>query len=323
MKEHLDILKDSLIQNTYQDIKSIKIQGATNVALATTNTTIDWLKANQHRLKQYSNKEIINITIAIIKHLAYARPNEPLAVNALRYFLFYSQDLVDSPLNIVSGIQNILEQYLALIQDSKKELIKWALPLLVPTSILFTHCHSSTAEKVIIESNKLKPKTVIATETRPLYQGRITARNLTKHNVQTIMIVDSASAYFISDTSYLDVDAVLLGADQILSNGATVNKVGSFSISLSSHVFKKPLYIVSPSLKFDPTTDTKHLQIELRPAKEIWKSAPKELKIINPAFELIPPQFITGFITELGVLKPHELEPAVKEAYPWITTKIN
>ena len=309
-----------IIKETLKKIKSIKIQGATNVAIATFETVLMWLKETQFS----SVDHLYQQTYKNLLLLAKARPNEPLAVNGVRYFAYrFEQIKVEETLEThqqaLKIIENILKEYLQIIAEAKKEIVKIGKRLLAPSQIVFTHCHSSTAESVIIEANEFIPKTVIVTETRPLYQGRITAKNLLKYNINTIMIVDSAAARFIADDSYLPVDVILIGADEILSEGDAINKVGSFSIGLASKLFNKPMYVVTPSLKLNTTADVNSIKIELRDPKEIWKDAPQELKIINPAFDLIPRQFISAYLTEFGLVEPQELFIKVKKKYHWIT----
>ncbi|MCL5069393.1 MAG: hypothetical protein M1308_00610, partial [Actinobacteria bacterium] len=106
---------------------------------------------------------------------------------------------------------------------------------------------------------------------------------------------------------------VILGADAINANGDAVNKVGSFGASLSAKANNIPLYVVSSLLKF-----TLGLHIEKRSEDEIWRDKPENLKILNLAFDKIPAEYITYFITEKGLLKPSEISEAVRKYYPWI-----
>ncbi len=307
------------IKETAYKIANIEIQGATNVAIQTLNSTIIWLKSTDiHEIQ-----ELIDTTIFYLDFLANVRPNEPLAKNAVKYIKFYIQEHrkqkdFTSIKQVKDTFIKLADQYLKIISKSKKEIIKKGPKYLESAQIILTHCHSSTAEALIIAVNKQNKIKVITTETRPRYQGRITAKNLIAKKVDTIMIVDSAAPHFITDNSILPVDAILLGADELTVYGDTINKVGSFGITLSAHYAEKPVYVVTPSLKLHYKTLIQRPTIEQRPASEVWKDAPRELKIINPAFELIPRTFIKGFITEFGLLTIDTLEKTVVKAYPWI-----
>jgi ribose 1,5-bisphosphate isomerase len=307
-----------IIQRTIDDIVAIKVQGATNVALATFEAIQEW--ASTTDIKDWTVFKDKVGTYATM--LANARPNEPLAKNGVRYLLTNLTLKYHNLSDVKEGSKAVAElagAYNALLKQSKVQIVKHGLETLQDPNVIFTHCHSSTAEAIIVGLNERKKLSAIATETRPLFQGRITAKNLVSHGVKTIMIVDSAAAFFIKDDTQLPVDAVFLGADQINVYGDTVNKVGSFSMALSAYFASKPLYIVTPSLKIDLSTIYSPIKIELRKGSEIWPEAPQGLEILNPAFDIIPRQFITGFITEFGVIKPEDLENRVRREYEWVS----
>jgi ribose 1,5-bisphosphate isomerase len=308
----------AVIRKTVEDIKSIKIQGATNVALATFITIGEWAKETE--ISDYS---LFKAKLAeYLELMATARPNEPLAKNGVRFItnqLVLQYPGLKDVKSAAHAVMDLSNQYVTLIEKSKKKIIEHGVVVAKHTDVIFTHCHSSTAEAIISKINEDHPITAINTETRPLYQGRITSKNLMKCGVKTVMIVDSAAPYFIKDDSFLPVGAVFLGADQISVAGDALNKVGSFSMGLASYFASKPLYIVTPSLKLDLTTIYNPIKIELRKDTEIWPDAPKGLKIINPAFDLVPHQFITGYITEFGIVKPEEMEDKVRREYEWVS----
>jgi ribose 1,5-bisphosphate isomerase len=217
------------------------------------------------------------------------------------------------------AVVQLANNYVKLLEDSKGQIVKHGVEICQHADVVFTHCHSSTAEAIIAGINKDHKIKAVNTETRPLYQGRITSKNLLKSGVETVMIVDSAASYFIADDSFLPVNVVFLGADQISVHGDALNKIGSFSMGLAAYFASKPLYIVTPSLKLDLSTIYNPIKIELRKDTEVWPEAPEGLDIINPAFDMVPHQFITGFITEFGLVKPEELEDKVRREYEWIS----
>ncbi len=241
-----------------KDIKSIKIQGATNVAKAA-------VKA--YRLKPTKKSKEILIKL---------RPTEPMLQNSL---------------NILekSSYKDVLNHF-----DNTQEFINYYVQKLIPTnSVIFTHCHSNTLAKALISAHKSGRKfSIINTETRPLYQGHITAKQLSKVGIKVSMIVDSAMSEGVKNANI-----VLLGADAITKKGV-LNKIGSASISRIAKDYKKPLYIVTDSWKFSPYK----IQIEKRSPREIWSRSPKNVKIENFSFELISPKQITGIISEFGIL---------------------
>jgi len=155
---------------------------------------------------------------------------------------------------------------------------------------------------------------VICTETRPAFQGRITAKEMVELGVETTFIVDSAARSFMGNVSL-----VLVGADAITSEGNVVNKIGTSTIAVLANEARKPFYVVSELLKFDPETLYGGLEkIEQRNPKEVWDQAPEKLIVRNPAFDVTPRKYIHGFICEEGVVVPQSIVEVMHRSYPWV-----
>ncbi len=180
---------------------------------------------------------------------------------------------------------------------------------------IYTHCHSSTVEKIIISAHKQGKKiNVRNTETRPKFQGRITAANIAKAKIPVEHFVDSAAIEAIRGSNLF-----LFGCDAITSDGRIVNKIGTALMLEIAQKFSVPAYSCTDLWKFDPDTlGGKDEEIEQRSAKEVWNRAPKGIKIHNPAFEICSPDKITGIICELGVFKPETILEEIRNAYPWM-----
>ncbi|MDP2925406.1 MAG: hypothetical protein Q8N99_03475 [Nanoarchaeota archaeon] len=253
-----------------KDIKSLKIQSATTLA-----------KKAFFAYKLFPTK-------SSKKKLLSLRPTEPMLYNILNKFLDLSFHELDK---ILKNHQDIIN----------KQIIK----LIKNNSVIFTHCHASTIINALIYAKKKNKKfEVYVTETRPLYQGKKTAEELSKKGIKITMFVDSAAKIALTkeqdkEEKTKPVNLVLLGADAITNKGV-VNKIGSGMYASIAKINKIPFYIVSDSLKY---TDKK-VKFEQRNPNEIWKN--KKIKIINPAFEFIPKEEITGIISELGTLKYRE-----------------
>lgn len=129
------------------------------------------------------------------------------------------------------------------------------------------------------------------------------------------MITDDAAPFFVDNLYESDthMDMVVIGSDAIKLTGDVYNKVGSFSIALAARHSKIPVYVVGSLLKVDTENTVK---IEQRSGQELRADAPKGLKIINYAFDMVPAKFITGIITEYGVIKPKDIKKEVKKRYP-------
>lgn len=302
------------VEQIIEDIKSLKVQGATNVAKA----SLEGVKAFANMYEGTDSEEFLNELKVVAWKLASSRPTEPLARNLIRYVL---SNIKNDDIDQIRDVQldDLIMSAYQILENAKSKIVSSGTELLHNVDAILTHCHSSTATSIIkgVHSNFPELK-VFATETRPRYQGRITTKNLLAAGIDTTMIVDSASSMFITSTKHPDVDAIIIGCDEITKKGSTINKIGSLDIALAAKYAGKPLYVASTLLKLDLSSEDFEPTIELRDAHEIWPEAPEGLEIVNPAFETVPHSLITGFIAEAGVVIPQELLIRAEEMYPWM-----
>jgi ribose 1,5-bisphosphate isomerase len=272
-----------------EKIRSVKVQGATSVAFYALKLFVDYagtLKSRKDLVKLRKAKQL----------LAGARPNEPMLRNVLE--LFYNsiprnKDVKEIRRRLVSQQKLFLEQFrkdFETIAENGAKLVK-------PGDIVFTHCHSSTVMQILKRAAKNKRFRVVCTETRPLFQGRKTAKELVKSGIKTKMVVDS---HMLSEIK--ECDKVFLGAD-VLSSKGFMNKVGSYNAAYAAKHFRKPLYVCAHTLKYTPKVSG----IERRDAKEVWPNPPGGLEIENYAFELVPWVFVSRVVSERGVKKYGDL----------------
>ncbi len=248
------------------DIQSIKIQGARNVAR-------NALKAYFLLPSKSSKRDLLN-----------SRPTEPM--------MHYVLDLAEK--------NTPLKQIIAHFEVSQQKINQAVFKLIKNKGIIFTHCHSTNVVNSLIYSKRKGKKfEVYNTETRPLFQGRKTARELAKEKISVTMFVDSALDDAISGKQGLKKpSAIFLGADALLKEGV-VNKIGSELIAKIARQNKIPVYIIADSWKFSK----KKIPLEQRKMNEVWDNAPKNVKIKNPAFEFVDRKYISGIITEFGLKK--------------------
>ncbi|MCB1139382.1 MAG: S-methyl-5-thioribose-1-phosphate isomerase [Leptospiraceae bacterium] len=153
-----------------------------------------------------------------------------------------------------------------------------------------------------------KRLSVFADETRPLLQGgRITAWELFEAGIPVRLITDSMAASVMARG---EVDLILVGADRIASNGDTANKIGTMPLAVLARHFGVPFYVVAPTTTLDPSMDSgATIEIEERDPDEVRKfqgnfSAPPEVEVFNPAFDVTPGDLISGIVTEKGIHRP-------------------
>jgi translation initiation factor 2B subunit (eIF-2B alpha/beta/delta family) len=260
--------KKKLFNKIEKNIKNIKIQGARNIAKAA--------------LKAYS----LFPDKSSVRELMSLRPTEPM---------------LEHVLNLAEKIP-ITEIYKH-FDLTQKKINENTLKIVKNNDVIFTHCHSTSVVNALIFAKKKKRKfQVYNTETRPLYQGRRTAKELSKAKISVTMFVDSALEDAISGEGELKkVNKVFLGADALLKQGI-MNKVGSELVSIIAKDNKVPVYIIADSWKFTK----KKIPIEQRKLNEIWKDIPKKIKVKNPAFEFVRKKYITKIITEYGIMSYDE-----------------
>lgn len=245
-----------------KNIKEIKIQGANNVAK-------EALRAYYLIPKKSSKRKLLS-----------TRPTEPLLQNVLKEVETKSK-------------KEILNHF----NESQKKINEFTFKLIKNNSLIFTHCHSSTVVKSLIYSKERKKKfEVYNTETRPLFQGRKTSKELARAKIKNTMFFDSEIGIILSrEQGTKKPNLILLGADALLKKGI-VNKVGSEVIARLAKQEKIPVYILSDSWKYT----SKKVKMEKRSFKEVWQKKPPKIKIHNSAFEFIDKKYITGIITEKG-----------------------
>ena len=191
---------------------------------------------------------------------------------------------------------------------------------------IMTHCNAGALATVaygtalgVIRATRESGKNVkvIATETRPVQQGsRLTAFELKHDGFDVSLIPDTAVGYTFANGL---VDKVIVGADRIVRTGHVFNKIGTYQVATMAKQHGIPFYVAAPLSTFDMKSDAKDVVIEMRKGSEVTgigdqKTAPDDINVINPAFDITPPELISGIITEKGVAKP-PYEESIKKLF--------
>ena len=191
---------------------------------------------------------------------------------------------------------------------------------------VMTHCNAGALATVgygtalgVIRAAKDSGKNikVIATETRPIQQGsRLTAFELKHDGINVSLIPDTAVGYTIANSL---VNKIIVGADRILRTGHVYNKIGTYQVAIIAKQHDIPFYVAAPLSTFDMQSDPEDVVIEQRKASEVTgigdkKTAPNGINVINPAFDMTPPELISGIITEKGIAKP-PFEESIKKLF--------
>jgi len=207
-----------------------------------------------------------------------------------------------------------------------KQMGKNGAELFQDNDTIMTHCNAGalatvaygTALGVIRATNESgKNIKVIATETRPVQQGsRLTAFELKHDGIDVSLIPDTAVGYTMANDL---VNGVVVGADRILQTGHVFNKIGTYQVATMAKQHNIPFYVAAPLSTFDLENKPEDITIEQRKASEVTgigdkKTAPDGIDVINPAFDITPPELISGIITENGIAKP-PYEESIKKLF--------
>jgi len=309
---------ENLLKNV-EKIRSLKIQGATNVA----THAIDFLSQYAQELECNDIGSYIDRMIEAKKMLESTRVTEPAMRNGLNYIINKLEkereclDINDIP----SKIETLKNEYKEMLKTAKKKIAEIGarrIPKVEKDNefIIMTHCHSSVVTSILLEAKRQGNDNfrVINTETQPVLQGRKTAKKLLSAGIDVVHIVDSAMRWAVN---HYKVDIIIVGADSITSEGTVLNKIGTRLLALVAHEEHVPFYVASPLLKYNPETSFGMLEeIEMRDPTEIWDFQHNHLSILNPAFETVSRRYIDGLITEAGIFASSHVHNYFTKLYP-------
>jgi methylthioribose-1-phosphate isomerase len=153
---------------------------------------------------------------------------------------------------------------------------------------------------------------VYADETRPLLQGaRLTTWELMQAGIDVTLICDNMAAQVMKEGK---IKSVVVGADRIAQNGDTANKIGTYGLAVLAKEHKIPFYVAAPTSTLDMTIATGDLiPIEQRGAEEVIegfgkRTAPSNVNVYSPAFDVTPARLIDAIITEKGIARRPYME---------------
>ena len=210
--------------------------------------------------------------------------------------------------------------------NTNKKMGKNGAELFHDNDTIMTHCNAGALATVaygtalgVIRATKESGKNikVIATETRPVQQGsRLTAFELKHDGIDVSLIPDTAVGYTMANGL---VNGVIVGADRILRTGHVFNKIGTYQVATMAKKHNIPFYVAAPLSTFDLQSKPDDIIIEQRKASEVTgigdkRTAPDGIDVINPAFDMTPPELISAIITENGVAKP-PFQESIKELF--------
>jgi methylthioribose-1-phosphate isomerase len=307
---------------TYQEvgtaIRDLKVRGAPAIGV----TAAMGVALGAQSLRARDHTELVKGVEAICAYLAATRPTA--------YNLFWALDRMRRVVRALDGkpVEEIKEE---LVGESRRILQedvalnqmigRQGATLIRDGHTILTHCNAGalatggfgTALGVVRTAwAEGKRISVVADETRPVLQGaRLTAWELMQDGIPVTLITDNMAGALMKQKK---IQVCMVGADRIAANGDVANKIGTYTVAVLAKENGIPFYVAAPFSTIDFNTATgDDIPIEQRAASEVLSLhggpfiAPAGIAVLNPAFDITPADYITGIITERGVLAPRDL----------------
>ena len=277
-----------------------------NIRLDNTSGSAELAKKSAEILIELGNQ---NVSLSHIKNasisLINAQPNMASIfnlVNNLMIKLYKNKD--EKPKNIVN---NYCKKFLLDSENAEENIRKQALEIIKNNSTIITHSYSSTVLNTLIFAKKSGRKfSVICTESRPKNEGVKLAELLGNNKINVKLLVDSAVFSLIPYS-----DLIFVGGDAV-TDGGLINKIGTKGIAMTAHHYYTPTYSLSSSNKFLPKDYPVTLD-QLKDSNEIIKRKLSNVTPVNYYFDYTPIDYITGVITEKGILSPKDVKERIKK----------
>ncbi len=296
-----------LVEEAARKIKTMEVRGAARIARFAAETLKKFAESvdgDFDRGMRWAAETLLN-----------TRPTAVSLFNAVNYVLNYEGSNDEEKRR--DAIRRA-EEFVRWVDTAREKIGEIGAKRIKDGYVVMTHCNSSAALSVIKTAFRQGKKIeVIATESRPRYQGHLTVRELSEEGIPVTLIVDSAVRYFMND-----VDCVIVGADTITVNGALINKIGTSQIALCAKEARVPFMVAAETYKFSPKTLFGELVvIEERDPEEV---APKDIlnlknvRVRNPAFDVTPREYIDLIITEVGAIPPEMAYIIIRERLGYV-----
>lgn len=304
-----------------RDIKTMKIRGAGKIARATAEALL--LTAQQSAARDSS--ALIEELETSAQLLLATRPTAVSLPNSVRYVMFRVKSAEEAGTELEDLRRLAIETAIAFIEKSEtavERIGEIGARRIEDGDMVMTHCNSAATIAVLKKAfDEGKHFEVFVCETRPRFQGRITAKTLSGMGIPTSLIVDGAARFFMTKA-----DKAIVGADAVAANGAVVNKIGTSMVALAAKESRVLFFVAAETYKFSPETMLGQLvKIEERRSSELISQSelaqmPK-VTVRNPSFDVTPPEYVDLIITERGIIPPQAAIMIIQEEFGSITAE--
>lgn len=305
------------LEETARKIRSMEIRGAGRIARAAAAE----LRDHAGRIKADDMDEFNEKMKYAAELLIGTRPTAVSLPNAVRWVMRYGGMTID---DARMNIKKLADEFIINSENAVRRIGEIGARRVRDGDTIMTHCNSSAAISIMTAAHALgKDINVIATESRPRWQGHMTIKHLDKLGIRTSLIVDSAVRFFMKD-----VDLVIVGADAVAVNGSVINKIGTSQLALAAHEARTNVIIAAETYKFSPKSILGELvEIEERDSTEVISNEKlgesPGVRVRNPAFDVTPRDYIDLIVTEVGAIPPEMAYIIIKDFLGWGIEEIN
>ncbi len=301
------------VKTLWQAIRRLSVRGAPALGVAAALGVLLGIKTFAGNDRKRFSKHVEKIS-------DYIATSRPTAVNLFNALTRMKAVIKRHPKATVAQLKEFLRKEALVIYEEDRKLCRkmgdFGARLISSGARLLTVCNAGALATVdygtalgVMYSAKAKGKKfqVYSCETRPLLQGaRLTVWELLRSGIDTTLICDNMAATLMKQNK---IDAVFTGADRIAGNGDTANKIGTYNLAVLAKHHGIPFYIVAPQSSFDlAITSGRQIPIEERSKEEVLgfggrPTAPQQVKVYNPAFDVTDNALITAIVTEKGIIR--------------------
>ena len=311
LPNELVFLKMEKCSDVASAIKNMKLRGAPLIGVAAAYG----LALTAYHSKAKKRKDLMK---EIEESAEILRETRPTAVNlfwAINRIIKKAQETSGDAKAVAKAIVDECQRMADEDVEVNKKMGKHGAQLIEDGDVVLTHCNAGSLATVdygtalgvvraaLEEGKQVK---VIASETRPKLQGaRLTCYELMRDGIPVTLISDTMVGYVMSKGL---VDKVVVGADRIVRD-AVLNKIGTYNVAVLANEHGIPFYVAAPTSTMDPTRTSEDAVIEERNPIEVTnvrseRIAPEGVKVLNPAFDITPLEYVHAVITEEGILIP-------------------
>jgi eIF-2B alpha/beta/delta-like uncharacterized protein len=288
-------------ENLLKDIKDDNTHGASEIlvkaaeCLTTFSDEFDFTKKDEY----YS------ALVGVGKRLIASRPSMAPLFNYVNEVILALEEGLEDAHDVKDQkrqLKTVSSEFLVRSQDARKHIREHVNELIAIDSTILTHSYSQTALKSLVYAKSQgKEISVVATESRPIYEGRETAKVLAQNGIKTTFVADMTAFYLLKN-----IDMILVGCDTLCLSGI-VNKIGTLGLAIAASHNGIPFYSLCEKNKLLPSAYMKKPKIEEKDPDEILTD-PKDITVHNIYFDLTPHNLVTGIVMEDGIIAPEDVE---------------